>query len=191
VGGGDDDDDDPFALPAQVWRLTTADLCEIARNSVLQSGFEDHFKKHFLGDNYQKIGAEGNDIRQTNVPDIRLKFRSEIWRAEFDQVRRQDGPRSSHSICPWYIVPQPVIPVPQCPLNPAGGVLRQVVYFDNAEKLKLHRSGSLTSLRLIALIPAADSRDAVFHRRSLKSDGQPPDLLTRAMTLGPTDRATT
>ena len=70
----------------QVWRMTTADLCEVARNSVLQSGFENSFKRHYLGANYLLPGAEGNDIRQTNVPDIRLKYRYEIWRAELDTV---------------------------------------------------------------------------------------------------------
>lgn len=70
----------------QVWRMTTADLCEVARNSVLQSGFEHRHKKHYLGANYLQQGAEGNDIRQTNVPDIRVKYRYEIWRAELDLV---------------------------------------------------------------------------------------------------------
>lgn len=28
-----------YAIAAQVWKLSTCDLCEIARNSVLQSGF--------------------------------------------------------------------------------------------------------------------------------------------------------
>lgn len=27
-----------YAIAAQVWKLSTCDLCEIARNSVLQSG---------------------------------------------------------------------------------------------------------------------------------------------------------
>jgi len=40
----------------QVWRLSGADTCEIARNSVLQSGFEDKFKRHFLGQHYDQAG---------------------------------------------------------------------------------------------------------------------------------------
>ncbi|KAK6011498.1 putative AMP deaminase [Ostertagia ostertagi] len=45
--------------------------CELARNSVLQSGFEDKVKIHWLGPHYQEEGVLGNDIHRTNVPDIR------------------------------------------------------------------------------------------------------------------------
>ena len=80
-----------YSVAAQVWRLSSADLCEIARNSVLQSGFEHRFKRHFLGQHNELPGAAGNDIRQTNVPDIRVRYRYEIWRAELDQVRWWGG----------------------------------------------------------------------------------------------------
>lgn len=33
-----------YAIAAQVWKLSTCDLCEIARNSVLQSGLSDKVK---------------------------------------------------------------------------------------------------------------------------------------------------
>lgn len=49
-----------YSVAAQVWKLTAADICEIARNSVLQSGFEHQFKEHFLGRNYFLPGSEGN-----------------------------------------------------------------------------------------------------------------------------------
>ncbi len=34
-------------------------------------------KKHFLGANYLKDGPEGNDIRRTNVAQIRMAYRHE------------------------------------------------------------------------------------------------------------------
>lgn len=34
-------------------------------------------KKHFIGANYLKDGPEGNDIRRTNVAQIRLAYRHE------------------------------------------------------------------------------------------------------------------
>lgn len=34
-------------------------------------------KKHFLGVNYLKDGPEGNDIRRTNVAQIRMAYRHE------------------------------------------------------------------------------------------------------------------
>jgi AMP deaminase len=71
-----------YAVASQVWRLSSADSCEIARMSVLQSGFEAPFKRHWLGANYTSEGPAGNDINLTNVPSIRLQFRKECLDAE-------------------------------------------------------------------------------------------------------------
>ena len=49
-----------YSVAAQVWKLSSTDICEIARNSVLQSGFEPPFKSHFLGESYHLSGADGN-----------------------------------------------------------------------------------------------------------------------------------
>ncbi|XP_013882334.1 AMP deaminase 3 isoform X1 [Austrofundulus limnaeus] len=66
-----------YAIAAQLWKLSTCDVCEIARNSVLQSGLSHQEKKCFLGANYLKEGHEGNDIRRTNVAQIRMAYRQE------------------------------------------------------------------------------------------------------------------
>nr|XP_046205391.1 AMP deaminase 3-like isoform X1 [Oncorhynchus gorbuscha]XP_046205392.1 AMP deaminase 3-like isoform X1 [Oncorhynchus gorbuscha] len=66
-----------YAIAAQLWKLSTCDVCEIARNSVLQSGLSQQEKKHFIGANYLKDGPEGNDIRRTNVAQIRMAYRHE------------------------------------------------------------------------------------------------------------------
>lgn len=101
-----------YAIAAQLWKLSTCDVCELARNSVQQSGlshqvqwpFHSSFfychwpnlhsmestsiltvylivcsqdKMHFLGVNYLKDGPEGNDIRRTNVAQIRMAYRHE------------------------------------------------------------------------------------------------------------------
>ncbi len=42
-----------YSIASQIYELSTTDLCEIARNSVLQSGFEEIVKKNWLGDDYQ------------------------------------------------------------------------------------------------------------------------------------------
>jgi len=86
-----------YSVAAQVWKLSSTDICEIARNSVLQSGWEDRFKKHFIGDNYAKAGAPGNDIRMTNVPDIRITYRHETWQQEVDFVNRHAALHLSRS----------------------------------------------------------------------------------------------
>ena len=76
-----------YSVALQVYGLTSCDLCELARNSVLQSGFEHPFKVHFLGENYMKVGPRGNDIHLTNVPNIRLTYRHEILTSEKSLVR--------------------------------------------------------------------------------------------------------
>lgn len=53
-------------------------MCEIARNSVLQSGFELAIKKKWLGENCHKEGIEGNNIKKTNVANVRSIFRWNI-----------------------------------------------------------------------------------------------------------------
>ena len=68
-----------YSIAAQVWKLTACDLCEIARNSVLHSGFPNKLKSRWIGG----IGRfTGNSIEQTNVPDMRLMFRRDMHLAE-------------------------------------------------------------------------------------------------------------
>ncbi|XP_052175003.1 AMP deaminase-like [Diospyros lotus] len=75
-----------YSIAASVWKLTSCDLCEIARNSVYQSGFSHPLKSHWIGKEYYRRGPDGNDIHKTNVPHIRLEFRDMIWREEMQQV---------------------------------------------------------------------------------------------------------
>ncbi|KAL1816977.1 hypothetical protein ACET3Z_019551 [Daucus carota] len=75
-----------YSIAASVWKLSSCDLCEIARNSVYQSGFSHVLKSHWIGKEYYKRGPDGNDIHRTNVPHIRLEFRDTIWREEMQQV---------------------------------------------------------------------------------------------------------
>ncbi|XP_072321679.1 AMP deaminase 3 [Eucyclogobius newberryi] len=66
-----------YAIAAQLWKLSTCDVCEIARNSVVQSGLSLEEKQQFIGKNYPKEGPEGNDIQRSNVPQIRMAYRYE------------------------------------------------------------------------------------------------------------------
>jgi AMP deaminase len=70
-------------------------MCEIARNSVLISGFEDVRKKQWLGDNYKEEGVSGNDIEFTNVPDIRVSFRQEALEHELNELFKASRRSSS------------------------------------------------------------------------------------------------
>lgn len=37
-----------YSIAAQVWKLSSCDMCELARNSVLQSGFEHKASLYFV-----------------------------------------------------------------------------------------------------------------------------------------------
>lgn len=76
-----------FAVAVQVFKFTSADMAELARNSVLQSGFEYPFKAHWIGANYAEPGPDGNDISLTNLPLIRTQFRLENWAGEVALLR--------------------------------------------------------------------------------------------------------
>ncbi|KAL3006565.1 hypothetical protein AAZX31_08G285500 [Glycine max] len=75
-----------YSVAAKVWKLSACDLCEIARNSVYQSGFSHQAKSHWLGDKYLFRGSEGNDIHKTNVPNLRISFRYETWKEEMQFI---------------------------------------------------------------------------------------------------------
>ncbi|WCJ21780.1 AMP deaminase [Euphorbia peplus] len=75
-----------YSIAAKVWKLSSCDLCEIARNSVYQSGFSHTAKLHWLGSKYFTSGPEGNDIHKTNVPHMRIAFRHETWKEEMQYV---------------------------------------------------------------------------------------------------------
>ncbi|KAJ3329007.1 AMP deaminase [Blyttiomyces sp. JEL0837] len=64
-----------YSVATQIWKLSSTDMCEIARNSVLQSGWEMSIKKHWVGENCGLPGPAGNAIHKTNVPNIRLAYR--------------------------------------------------------------------------------------------------------------------
>lgn len=34
-----------YSIAAQVWKLSSCDMCELARNSILQSGFDDQVSR--------------------------------------------------------------------------------------------------------------------------------------------------
>uniref|UniRef100_A0A3Q1FUG4 AMP deaminase n=1 Tax=Acanthochromis polyacanthus TaxID=80966 RepID=A0A3Q1FUG4_9TELE len=75
-----------YSIAAQVWKLSSCDMCELARNSVLMSGFSHKAKNYWLGPNYIKEGQESNDIRRTNVPDIRVAYRYETMCEELNLI---------------------------------------------------------------------------------------------------------
>lgn len=64
-----------YAVAAQIYKLSSVDMCELAKNSVKQSGYEFSIKQQWLGPNFHLPGARGNTMVKTNVPDRREEFR--------------------------------------------------------------------------------------------------------------------
>lgn len=73
-----------YSVFATVNRLSNTDLAELARNSVLQSGFEACIKSRWLGPKWYLVGAAGNDPAKSNVPNMRLRFRQDVL---VDEIR--------------------------------------------------------------------------------------------------------
>lgn len=71
-----------YSVAAQIYKLSAVDMCELAENSVLQSGFEHTLKQHWLGNDYHLSGVQGNNVAKSNVPDIRKRFRQDCLEYE-------------------------------------------------------------------------------------------------------------
>ncbi|XP_017150564.1 AMP deaminase 2 isoform X2 [Drosophila miranda] len=89
-----------YSIAAQVWKLSSCDMCELARNSVMMSGFTHNTKQQWLGPHYYEDGIMGNDITRTNVPEIRVAYRYETLLDELSnifKVNQTCGSLSEHS----------------------------------------------------------------------------------------------
>ncbi|KAI3382145.1 hypothetical protein SNEBB_011138 [Seison nebaliae] len=76
-----------YSIAAQIWKLSSVDMCELARNSVLMSGFPHPTKQYWLGDSYDKC-IPVDEISKTNVPKTRLIYRYECLKDEFTLLKR-------------------------------------------------------------------------------------------------------
>ncbi|KAJ3559270.1 hypothetical protein NPX13_g9556 [Xylaria arbuscula] len=84
-----------YAVAAQIWKLSPVDMCELAKNSVKQSGYEHSIKQSWLGENFNLPGAEGNRMIKTNIPDRREEYRHQTWVEEHRMISRY---ASNHEI---------------------------------------------------------------------------------------------
>ncbi|XP_025418247.1 AMP deaminase 2 isoform X3 [Sipha flava] len=87
-----------YSIAAQVWKLSSCDMSELARNSVIMSGFPHRIKQYWLGPNYTKEGVAGNDISRTNVPDIRVAYRNETLLDELAVIFGSSTPNNTANI---------------------------------------------------------------------------------------------
>ncbi|KAK9359563.1 hypothetical protein V1504DRAFT_441215 [Lipomyces starkeyi] len=71
-----------YSVAAQIYRLSAVDMCELAKNSVLQSGFEAAIKSHWLGKDFMLPGVLGNRVEKSNVPSVRVDYRFQTYQQE-------------------------------------------------------------------------------------------------------------
>lgn len=71
-----------YSVAAQIYKFSSVDMCELAKHSVDQSGFELSLKQRWLGKYCYLPGVLGNDVAKCNVPDVRESFRHETLKAE-------------------------------------------------------------------------------------------------------------
>ncbi|KYN97089.1 putative AMP deaminase [Plasmodium gaboni] len=76
-----------YSICAHTWKLSTVDLCEIARASVIQSGYEPAFKKHWLGDEDGFFYFQ-NDPNKTNLSNTRMVYRRNTLEEEIKNIER-------------------------------------------------------------------------------------------------------
>ncbi|KAJ1914510.1 AMP deaminase [Mycoemilia scoparia] len=74
-----------YSVAANIWKLSGADMCELAYNSIRQSGFEAELKKHWVGRDYLK--TRRTEMHKTNVPLSRIRYRNATLAQEQGIVR--------------------------------------------------------------------------------------------------------
>ena len=104
----------------QIYKFPQSSLAELARNSVIQSGFEMEVKRHWLGQKWYLPGAAGNEINkvgrslrslliagihvqlsaQTNVPNLRLEYRRQTLLEELTMIRTKRSVDSQAYVFP-------------------------------------------------------------------------------------------
>jgi len=84
-----------YSLAKQFFRLSSGDLCELARNSVLQSGFPIADKARWLG----SADPQHNEILKTNLPNARFRYRQECHAEEMQLVLQDDADDAMTAYC--------------------------------------------------------------------------------------------
>jgi len=77
-----------YSVAAQIYKLSAVDMSELAKNSVIQSGFEHVVKQRWLGPDFHLPGVRGNSVAKSNVPNIREAFRHETLLQELSMIDR-------------------------------------------------------------------------------------------------------
>jgi len=81
-----------YSIATQVFKLTPTDQAELCANSVRMSGFSDATKQKWIGHDWHLPGPRGNDIKQTNLPNVRVAYRFETLLSELELLLEHSSP---------------------------------------------------------------------------------------------------
>jgi AMP deaminase len=73
-----------YSIALKIWKMQFNDLCEIARNSVLQSGFSPAWKEKALGKFFDLRSTLGNAVTKSRLSDVRVAYRFEVYHSEMN-----------------------------------------------------------------------------------------------------------
>lgn len=76
-----------YCTAQNFWNLSDTDMYELARNSVLMSGFPHARKEAWLGPLFQLSSVASNDVDKSNVPMTRCAFRYEVYFEEINYLQ--------------------------------------------------------------------------------------------------------
>eukprot|EP00760_Papus_ankaliazontas_P027928 PhM_4_TR3463/c1_g1_i14/m.25497/K01490/AMPD; AMP deaminase len=76
-----------YSIASKIWKFSANDMCELARNSVIQSGFDHRWKCSKIGDRYFLHSSAGN-TSSTHLSDIRMAFRFEVYHTEINYLQK-------------------------------------------------------------------------------------------------------
>ena len=166
---------------------------------VLQSDFEESVKAAWIGVNYHLPGVLGNDIRKTNLPNIRVQYRHLVLSEELNVLENNAASRLLTAVPSLSPLPQgatletlaaaarnqPLSPsqrkrIPPQPSRPAGGSPRLAAAAPDAEGALRQRVTSTehrpraSSRRLFDGQASSEASARIAPRRNSR-DPPPPD----------------
>ncbi|OTB01494.1 hypothetical protein M426DRAFT_323385 [Hypoxylon sp. CI-4A] len=141
-----------YAVAAQIYKLSPVDMCELAKNSVRQSGYEYSVKQQWLGEKFNLPGKDGNSMVKTNVPDRREEFRYHTWVEEHRMISSYTSTTELHEVLEHHPGAAPT----QNPASPTLSANTNLVSGMATGDLKSH--ANLNAANLEGRLPRAGSQ---------------------------------
>ncbi|KAE9372206.1 AMP deaminase [Stipitochalara longipes BDJ] len=156
-----------YSVAAQIYKLSAVDMCELAKNSVTQSGFEFAIKQRWLGPDFHLPGVRGNTMAKSNVPNIREGFRHETLLQELAMIDKYTTLATPTTVTSATAEQEPY---------PAQSISHQNIALSQVSSRKTMNANSTTAhepLPSYQQFPAQAARIPVNHSQT-KLDNQQP-----------------